>query len=191
MPNPSESGNARHDNLRAEYNAIVSYHTSLVLSRFTVAGLLVAGSGFLTPFIFHPDTSNAVRIFAGAFAILFTICVWILELRSRALYENLAHRGMQIEREHWKLDGKYWDDGFFSRQYKFSKQSETNRPDNVPKPRPDIVRVFRSKEGLPDRASKWLSHSVAFDMLYGGVLLLWILAILYFICGALYPAPNC
>src|SRR5207249_11362674 len=94
---PEDTEKMRRDDLRTEYGAVVSYHTALVVARFTIAGLLTGGSAFLAAAALSQDRPSALKAFCGAFAAWFTLCAWVLELRSRALYRNIARRGIQIE----------------------------------------------------------------------------------------------
>lgn len=79
---------------RAEHKSCVDYHTSLVNSRFTIVGLYVAAMGFIASTSFKYDTSWDFRAACALLAILITFCLWILELRSRALFTSIAHRGI-------------------------------------------------------------------------------------------------
>lgn len=109
----------------AEYNAIVDYTTSIVKSRFTVAGLYVAAIGFVAAAVFNNTYITWwPRFAASALAIWFTICLWILELRNRSLLGYLALRGVDIEQRYWNLTGKERYNGFFSRQNKHLVKDE-------------------------------------------------------------------
>ena len=118
------------EDTRCEYEAVVGYHSSLVNSRFTIAGLYVAAIGFLASAVLTNSTWFT-RVVASALAWWLTACLWILELRSRSLYWNLAHRGIDIEHRHWGLVAEQWYDGFFSRQYKEPPVKVEDKP-NVP-----------------------------------------------------------
>jgi hypothetical protein len=166
------------EDIRAEYAAIVSYHNALVTARFTVAGLLIAGSGFLASAVFKTELSFAAKTAGATLAMWLSLCVWVLELRSRALYRNIALRGVQIEHEKWSLVGSEWQDGFFSRQYKTipGEQSPAG-PSSI-----DIPTVFGYR--LPQRLARLITHSAGFDLLYGGSAVFWLAAAAYF-CGRL------
>lgn len=113
------------DDVQSEYAAIVEYHGSTVSSRFTIAGLYVAAIGFIASAVLEKDTTWGARAMGSLLALWLTACLWVLELRSRALYTNLAHRGIDIEHRRWGLVGREWYAGFFSRQYK-EPPSETS-----------------------------------------------------------------
>lgn len=155
-----------HANLLAEYNAVVSYHSALVATRFTIAGLLVAGSAFLVAPLLNPDYPDGLKAYGAAVAAWLTFCVWILELRTRSLYTNLALRGRQIEHEYWGLTGTNLYSGFFSRQHKIERS--TGDPE---KPNPDCPKVFGWQ--LPPWIGKVVTHSNGFDLLYVGTIILW------------------
>jgi hypothetical protein len=90
-------------NLRTEYAAIEAYHRSLIHYRFIIVGAYMAGISFLAKPALEPVARSA--IWACAFALLITVCAWMLELRTRSLYRKLALRGEQIEREYWGYRG--------------------------------------------------------------------------------------
>jgi len=182
---PEDIEKMRRDDLRAEYAAVVSYHTALVVARFTIAGLLTGGSAILAAAALSPDRSSAVKAICGAFAAWLTICAWILELRSRALYRNIALRGIQIEHEQWGLTGKQWYAGFFSRQYNIEPPADCAGEATPSKPGPDVPTAFR--QPLPAKLAGWVTHSMGFDLLYVGELILWSLAAIYYGYRAVCP----
>lgn len=165
------------EDVRAEYAAVVEYHGSTVSSRFTIAGLYVAGIGFIASAVLAKDAVWLSRAGGSALAWWLTVCFWILELRSRALYTNLAHRGIDIEHRRWGLVGPQWYEGFFSRQYK-EKPTEDSDKFEVPTwPGLDRPKIAWMKEPLSEKTSHFISHSWGFDLLYGGSLAFWTLAL--------------
>jgi hypothetical protein len=170
-----ETEKPRHtsEDVRAEYSAVVSYHTALVSTRFTIAGLYVAAAGFVASAVFNKDVTWVGRAAASGLACWLTLCLWMLELRSRALYTNLAHRGIDIEHNYWKLLGNDWYQGFFSRQYK--EPPSTKEGNGTPqRDDPDQPTLGWSKQPLPKLLSRWISHSMGLDLLYAGVGLFWL-----------------
>ena len=168
------------DEARAEHRACVDYHTALVNSRFTIAGLYVAGMGFIAAAVFGPDITWDFRAAISLLACWLSICLWILELRSRALFTNIAHRGIQIERNHWGLVGNSLMVGFFSRQHKLPEAFSISSPSDEPRRRtPDPVTLaFRLGNPLSMRLSSLVSHSMGLDLLYTGGLVFWVLSTL-------------
>jgi len=79
-----------------EPHAVVEYHGSTVSSRFAIADLYVAGVGFIAGAVLDKDALWLARAGGSALAWRLSICLWVLELRSRALYTNLAHRGIDL-----------------------------------------------------------------------------------------------
>ncbi|HEY5893382.1 MAG TPA: hypothetical protein VIT91_09140 [Chthoniobacterales bacterium] len=181
---PPEIEKMRRDDLRAEYAAVVGYHTALVVGRFTIAALLTGGSAFLAAAALSPDRPTAVKIVCGIFAAWLTLCAWILELRSRSLYRNIAHRCIEIEHEDWQLTGTHWYRGFFSRQYKPEPPKDYTGVPVPKKPLPDAVTVFGRE--LPDDVALRVTHSSGFDLLYGGLFVFWLLLAAYFACEPLF-----
>ncbi len=171
VPSPTDI----QENARTEYNAVVAYHTSQVSTRFVIAGFFLAATGFLVPAILQDNWSS--RIPVAGLGCLLSLCAWILELRTRALYTNLAMRGIDIEHRYWKLTGPDWYNGFFSRQRKVKPNKiETEVP---PEPLPDCPKVAWMKNPLPPRISKHITHSMAFDLLYPGTFAFWFLILCF------------
>jgi len=166
------------DDVRSEYSAIVGYHGSTVSSRFTISGLYVAAIGLIAAAVFKKEVTWEVRAVGSLLAWWLTMCLWILELRSRALYTNLAHRGIDIEHWKWGLVGKDWYAGFFSRQYKEAptKSAEAANVPNIPTwDRPKIAWM---KQPLSEKVSRYISHSWGFDLLYAGSWAFWFAVLL-------------
>lgn len=160
------------ENIRSEYAAVVEYHGSIVNIRFTIAGLYIAAIGFIASAVLAKDTEWLARLGGAALAWWLTVCMGILELRSRSLYTNLAHRGIDIEHQHWCLIGRHWYDGFFSRQYKV-EPTEDFKEDVPSKPGFDRPKIAWMKKPLSEKISRHISHSMGFDLLYAGSLIFW------------------
>jgi hypothetical protein len=175
MAENRESPTRTHDpeDIRSEYAAVVEYHGSTVSSRFTIAGLYVAAIGFIAAAVLDKDAAWLTRAGGSALAWWLTACLWILELRSRALYTNLAHRGIEIEHRQWGLVGKEWYDGFFSRQYKEAPTAEADSLGVPEKPGWDRPKIAWMKKPLSEKVSRFISHSWGFDLLYAGSWLFW------------------
>jgi len=156
----------------AEHRACVDYHASLVTSRFTVAALYVPAVGvFMTAWL--GAQTSPLRLGISLLAWFITLCVWILELRTRALFTSIAHRGIEIEHEYWRLGLAV---GFFGRQHKLTEKLSDGQSTAAPRrEKPDQpVIAFRPKHPLPVWLSRYVSHSMGLDLLYAGGLLLWL-----------------
>jgi len=163
------------EDVRTEYTAVADYHSAQVGVRFTVAGFYIAAMGFLAQSALFTGASGRIRIAVSTLGCLISVCVWILELRSRALYRNLAHRGMDIEHYYWGIEGPDWYKGFFNRQYKEPPPESYSRCFEVPKdPSPDCPMIAWLRRPLPPGLSKYITHSMAFDILYPGSFLFWL-----------------
>jgi len=80
------------------YRSVVDYHNSLVLMRFTVAGLYLAGSAFLINALFcntQPWWGTKITVCFMGFVL--TLIVFIIEVRTRCLLKNLGEFGIKIE----------------------------------------------------------------------------------------------
>jgi len=162
------------EEVRAEYQAVVDYHTAIVTTRFTIAGLYVAAVGFLAAAVFDTNTYWQARLASSALALWLTVCLWVLELRTRALFENLAHRGIDIEHRLWGLTNEEWYKGFFSRQYKEPPGADVNQEGDLPRRRePDRPRLAWASKPMSIRLSRFVSHSMGLDLLYAGGLAFW------------------
>lgn len=180
----------KEDDIRAEYNAIVSYHTALVNSRFTVAGLFVAGLGLLGGAILRPDVPPRAKILGAALGLLLTFCLWLVELRSRALGGDIAMRGIDIEHKHFGFTGRDWYAGFFTRQYApFAQQykigplesdSGAGVPESPHSPNRVFI-IFLLGKPLPNWLAKGITHSLGFDLLYSGSCLFWAFILLWYL----------
>ena len=173
------------DNLHSEYSAVVGYHTALVQSRFTIAGLYSAALALLLTVEFKAETSLNAKLGIAAIGFVLTLCLWILELRSRALLSAVHKRGAQIERESWGLGGEKWYKGFFSLQVKKAPEgAEKEKNQNIPKEPPpaDPVKVSlffrRDPFAFPPNIALWITHSRGLDLLYLSGTLAWICLLL-------------
>ena len=176
----------KEEDTRAEYSAVVGYHTAIVNSRFTVAGLYVAAVGFLAGAVFGKDTSAVARIAGSGLACWLTLCLWILELRSRALFTNLAHRGIDIEHRYWGLtEGEDWYCGFFSRQYKEPPQGELDKDGLSRRKKPDRPTLGWAKKPMRESLSRFISHSLGLDLLYAGCGIFWLIALVLSVLTAI------
>lgn len=173
----SDQSTDHSEDIRAEYAAIVEYHDSTVGSRFTIAGLYVAGMGFIAGAVLDKDAAWLARAVGSALAWWLTACFWILELRSRALYTNLAHRGIDIEHHRWDLVGRQWYEGFFSRQYKEAPLAQSDKADVPARPGLDRPKIAWMKQPLSEKTSRFISHSWGFDLLYFGSWFFWTVAL--------------
>lgn len=168
----------KDEDIRTEYSAVVDYHTSIVNSRFTVAGLYVAAVGFLASTVLGKDVSTVARLAGCGLACWLTLCLWILELRSRALFTNLAHRGIDIEHRYWGLtEGEDWYAGFFSRQYKEPPPGEPEEGGLSRRKKPDRPSLAWAKKPMPTSLSRFISHSMGFDLLYAGCGVFWLIVL--------------
>jgi hypothetical protein len=172
----SDQEKERTENLRVEYSAVVNYHNDLVKSRFTIAGFYVATIGFVMNAAFNENSTPIIQLICSFAAFWIALCLWIMELRSRSLYVNLAHRCINIEHHHWNLKGSDWYEGFFSRQYKEEPSEEENDSAGmVPqKPKLDSPKLAWAKKALSPKFARYISHSWGFDLLYPGTGLFWL-----------------
>jgi hypothetical protein len=161
------------ENIRSEYAAVVEHHGSAVTTRFTTAGLYVTGLGIIASAVLDKDATWVARGVGSLLAWWLTGCIWILDLRSRALYANMAHRGIDIEHRHFGLQGKDWYSGFFNHMYKEPPPEGEDAKDVPPKPSLDRPKISWMKKPLSEKVAAYTSHSLGFDLLYAGSWVFW------------------
>ena len=95
LPEPTPE-HERMENARCEYAALQSYHDTIVNSRFTIAGLYVAAIGFMANAVFSKDATDGGRAAGSLLATWLTLCLWVLEARSRAILATVGRRAVEI-----------------------------------------------------------------------------------------------
>lgn len=140
-----------NDDIRTEYSALSSYFNAVVTFRFTTLGFFIASVGLIVGS--SPSKEKAFLLLG------ISISLWLLELRNRSLFTNLAYRGMQIERDFWGYRGLSAYDPFYSRQIKV-KPAIDKDSEATDAPPPDHTKIFFWKVNIP------ITHTVALDLLY-------------------------
>lgn len=137
------------EDIRTEYTALSSYFTTVITFRFTLLGFYLAATGLIVG-------GGLSREKAGLLLGL-SIALWLLELRNRSLFNNLAERGMQIEREYWGYRGKKAYDPFYSHHMKARPR---NDPEAGNPPAPDYPKIWNWTVKIK------VSHTQAFDLIF-------------------------
>jgi hypothetical protein len=145
---------ANEENIRTEYTALNSYGSLVVSFRFTLVGFFVAAVGLIAAVDFTKEKA--------ALLLWLSIVLWLLELRNRSLLSNLSERSMQIERQYWGYRGLRAYDPFVSHQNKLKPDDD---PDAGDPPGPDSTKILFWRVRL-----KIISHTIALDLLYLGVI---------------------
>jgi hypothetical protein len=94
MPDPPTDD---PDSLQATYAAIVGYHNSLALVRFTVAGIYVAATLALLGIRLGENTPSQSKLVVSLAGLVLSFIVMALDVRTYHLLENLGQRGLEIE----------------------------------------------------------------------------------------------
>ena len=152
----------REDNTQHSYAASVSYHHTLVQTRFSVASLYMTAAAFLVAAYFA-DTSEwkGDVILIPLLGLAITLTAWFLELRTEALLANLLKRGVEAEAAMDIAD----DMGFF-------KLMSSPQPLGVRLP---FIRVRVSNSNA---AVRYLtSHTLWLEVTYLAFLAFWLNAI--------------
>jgi hypothetical protein len=163
----------RRLDVRTEYAALASNFNYILTFRFTLLGLFLAALGLLIGPTRNPPAELYMLVF------LITCAVYIIELRTRTLYQSLRERGAQIEYVHWGQSKEATLNGFFGRQL-------THLADFHAKDGPDAVKIQPPR--YPSILSwnfplsgKILNHSFGLDLIYLGVLVYCLPAVLAYL----------
>lgn len=202
---PSPYGYGREE-VRLEYERAHTDYCQQVVTRFTIAGFYIAGIGFLVQAALNKDASWIVMLVTGIVGLIISICVWILELRTRSLYHLHSRRMVDIERIYWGLNGPRDYEGLVSITTKIPPVSRSRRIDPDPledlgrwrrvflcalqrstifddgrRPRYEPVTVSWLPDTwvIKDSISKRITYSLAFDILYPTLIIFWFSLILY------------
>jgi len=139
------------EDIRTEYFALSSFFNTVITFRFTTLSLYLAAVGFIV--------SGTLSKEKAALLLGISIALWLLELRNRSLFHNLAERGIQIEREYWGYRGPKAYEPFYSHMMKVRPARE--KDPEAPEPPPlDYPMLWSWKVKLA------ISHTKAFDLVY-------------------------
>jgi hypothetical protein len=145
------------DNLRAKYNALSAYINAVVTFRFTTLGFFLAAVALILGV--KPSCEKYLILF------LITLSLYIIELRNRFLKNELELPAMQIE-QHW---------GYFENGKKNIQLKPTtiffiviNRKYIIPE---DDKDKFNKHLGIIFQKPRFITHSIALDILYISILL--------------------
>jgi len=121
----------KNDILVAEYTAIIGHFNTTVNFRIVVFGFYIAAICIIFP-------SMLTNWWGSLFILIFTIFIWILELRNRGLADSLLNRGYEIEKSRvWKSN---LVNGIpFCQRSKYGSRGEPKKGD---KKVGDDIRVF-------------------------------------------------
>jgi hypothetical protein len=164
------------ENLRTEYSALSQYHNSLVTFRLTLLGFFLAALGFI---IGH---DSLIPWHICVLGLLLTFCMYIFELRTRILFESIARRGVEIEQKKWYFQSKPPQRSFYSLQY--PDKEVTNYGINL--------KIFGKIpiEKFPILNKVRISHSVALDFLYIGLMVFFFVALIFSVFSSLQPSQT-
>jgi hypothetical protein len=164
------------ENLRTEYSALSQYHNSLVTFRLTLLGLFLAALGFII------GDTWPIPLHICVLGLFFTFCLYIFELRTRVLFESIARRGVEIEQNEWNFQSKTPKRSFYSLQY----------PDKEIRNYGTNLKILGKIpiEKFPILNKVRISHSVALDYLYIGLMIFFLVALTLSIFPSLQPSQR-
>ncbi|OGO40683.1 MAG: hypothetical protein A2W36_03560 [Chloroflexi bacterium RBG_16_58_14] len=142
------------ENLKIEYTSLSNYFNSLITHRLTLLGFFLAAIGFIIP------DKWPFSLYVSIIGLLLTISMYIFELRTRILFQYIAKRAIEIEQNDWDFKNKD-SKPFFTRQF----------PDH---PEPSYGISIKILGIIPLPKFRWISHSFSLDILYLGLLVLFI-----------------
>ena len=154
--NPGELQQRMPDDIRTEYTALSTYFGTVINFRFTTLGFFLAAVGLIV----------SADVLTRAHALLLLIVAsgaWIIELRNRSIFRELADRGIEIERKVWGYRGADIYKPLFSRMLK-TKPCPPVRATEVKPP------TSRTKLFFWEFNSKLLSHTLGIDLIFLGVI---------------------
>ncbi len=152
------------DDVRAEYAALSAYFGTVINFRFTTLGFFLAAVGLIVS-ADVPTRAHALLL------LLVASGAWIVEMRNRSIFRELADRGIEIERQVWGYRGADAYKPLYSRMLK-TKPSEPVIATEPP--------ASKTKLLFWEFSSKHLSHTLGIDMIFLGVIVfaLWQLVVL-------------
>jgi len=152
----SDYKNQKGDFLRTEYSALSNYHNRVITFRFTTVAFFIAAVAFILR-IDKLDFEHYLLL------LLISLGIWIIELRNRAIFDNLLRRGRKIE-EYWGSINR-GDLPFYSHM----------TPIEIYKDRkivPDNVQFFDKTRiaGFHRFSARYISHTLGLDIVYLSVI---------------------
>jgi len=161
---PSATPGRTDDDIRAEYAALSAYFGTVINFRFTTLGFFLAAVGLIVS-ADAPSRAHALLL------LLVALGAWIVEMRNRSIFRELADRGIEIEREVWGYQGKDAYKPFYSRMLK------TEPSGSSPAVKPPIS---KTKLFFWEFGAKHLSHTLGIDLIFLAVhaFAIWQLAVL-------------
>ncbi|HPO12995.1 MAG TPA: hypothetical protein PLI09_06085 [Candidatus Hydrogenedentes bacterium] len=145
------------DDIRAEYAALSAYFSTVINFRFTTLGFFLAAVGLIVS-ADVPTHAHALLL------LLVALGAWIVEMRNRSLFRELADRGIEIEREVWGYKGADAFKPFYSRMLKTKPQDATSAA--LP---PAVKTKLLFWEFGWEFGAKHLSHTLGIDLIFLGV----------------------
>ena len=141
------------DDIRAEYAALSAYFGTVINFRFTTLGFFLAAVGLIVS-ADVPTRAHALLL------LLVASGAWIIELRNRSIFRELADRGIEIERQVWGYQGADAYKPFYSRMLK------TKPSDGTTEAKPP---ASKTKLLFWEFSAKHLSHTLGIDLIFLGV----------------------
>ena len=147
--------------LPLEYQAISGYFIKIIDFRFIVFGFYITAIGLLF--------SGAIESYKLVVIIILTVFIWLLEIRNRALANNLIERGIKIEENIYGEEIAIEENMFFHRmryglggKYQIYKPGGGGEAAHVFGVKIKNPLVFKSKE----YSAYLITHTFIFDLAY-------------------------
>ena len=143
------------DDVRAEYAALSAYFGTVINFRFTTLGFFLAAVGLIVS-ADVPTRAHALLL------LLVASGAWIVEMRNRSIFRELAERGIEIERQVWGYRGADAYKPLYSRMLK-TMPSEPVIGTEPP--------ASKTKLLVWEFSSKHLTHTLGIDTIILGVII--------------------
>ena len=166
VENPGAEPDRTADDIRAEYAALSAYFGTVINFRFTTLGFFLATVGLIASADVPTRAHALLLLLVGSGA-------WIVEMRNRSIFRELADRGIEIERQVWGYRDADAYKPFYCRILK-TKPSNGNSEAKPPATRSKIL-FWEFEFG-----AKHLSHTLGIDLIFLGVIAfaIWQIAVL-------------
>ena len=142
------------EDIRTEYAALSAYFGTVINFRFTTLGFFLAAVGLIVS-ADVPTRAHALLL------LLVASGAWIVEMRNRSLFRELAERGIEIERQVWGYRGADAYKPLYSRMLK-TKPSSVIEGTEPP--------ASKTKLLFWEFGAKHLSHTLGIDLIFLGVI---------------------